>query len=295
MQRVFSAESQSTNLLAVIMFLLSEVTLYTSFLAVPYKFVLQRAIPGLDGEVRLHPYFASGLLLVAVTTLVLFFASGMYLDKIAYANQYVPHANKALRSFNMYLNVRRAPLRSKGPFNPLSFLFPRPSTSPTTRSRSASPSRPSTANDISRGATLPIAPIPPTTNPRGELIFSSRVDRSFRESYERYRAAFERKREERMRAERRSWSMWLQGKVGWKTVGPPPTGAMTVRTNSGSSRGRGGGSGSVGGTPRGSRRASPNPAVRGGGLTSRSSTESEREKENLKEKRRVSAIQLADC
>lgn len=42
-----------------------------------------------DMDVTLHPYVAPGLLFVAVTTLVLFFASGMYYDKIAYANQCV--------------------------------------------------------------------------------------------------------------------------------------------------------------------------------------------------------------
>lgn len=42
-----------------------------------------------DVEVTLHPAFASGLLFVSFTTLVLFFASGMYSDKIAYANKYV--------------------------------------------------------------------------------------------------------------------------------------------------------------------------------------------------------------
>lgn len=40
-----------------------------------------------DVEVTIHPYFASGLLFVSVTTLVLFFASGMYSEKIAYANK----------------------------------------------------------------------------------------------------------------------------------------------------------------------------------------------------------------
>ncbi|KAG9313668.1 hypothetical protein JVU11DRAFT_6013 [Chiua virens] len=39
-------------------------------------------------NVKPHPYFASGLLLVAITTLLLFFASGMYSEKIAYANRY---------------------------------------------------------------------------------------------------------------------------------------------------------------------------------------------------------------
>ncbi|KAG0660529.1 hypothetical protein C6P46_004554 [Rhodotorula mucilaginosa] len=47
------------------------------------------------------------MLLVAATTLVLFFATGMYSEKIAYAHKFVPQANRALRPFNIYLNTRR--------------------------------------------------------------------------------------------------------------------------------------------------------------------------------------------
>jgi hypothetical protein len=68
-------------------FLLSEVLLHSSVLSIPYKLVFQRLFP--DHHVEIHPYFASGLLFVSVTTLVLFFASGMYSEKIAYANQSV--------------------------------------------------------------------------------------------------------------------------------------------------------------------------------------------------------------
>lgn len=113
MLQIYSVASQDTNvcplhsppptsltflqvflaqLLLAIGFLLSEVLLQTSFLTIPYKFVLQRALPDIytdDSKVELHPYFASGLLFVSVTTLVLFFASGMYSEKIAYANQFV--------------------------------------------------------------------------------------------------------------------------------------------------------------------------------------------------------------
>ena len=73
-------------------FLLSEVLLQTSFLTALYKWALQMVLPDVNAdssEVGLHPYFASGILFVAVTTLVLFFASGMYSEKIAYANRYV--------------------------------------------------------------------------------------------------------------------------------------------------------------------------------------------------------------
>jgi hypothetical protein len=80
------------QLLLSIAFLLSEVLLppQSSILVVPYKLLLQRLLPDIyksDVEVTLHPYFASGLLFVSVTTLVLFFASGMYSEKIAYANK----------------------------------------------------------------------------------------------------------------------------------------------------------------------------------------------------------------
>lgn len=262
------------QLLVVIVFLLSEVLLppSSSLLAIPYNWTLQRLLPnmyGPDTHVTLHPFFASGLLLVSVTTLVLFFASGMYSEKIAYANKwvishfrsvmqmltahrfrYVPHANRALRSFNMYLNVRKPPLRSKFNFNPLAFFFPRPeetasSTSSSLRSPSPTSSRvpeASTSRSRSSSTSLPIPSIPPAVNPRGELIFSSRVDRSFRDSYERYRAAFERRREERERIEQgKSW--WRQP-FFWKKPAAPPAGltaSTPIRTVSGSStRSKGG-------------------------------------------------------
>jgi len=79
-------------MLIIIAFLLCEVVLppQNSLFAIPYKIILQQLFPDIytvDTEVTLHPYFASGLLFVSVTTLVLFFASGMYSEKIAYANK----------------------------------------------------------------------------------------------------------------------------------------------------------------------------------------------------------------
>jgi Spo7-like protein len=152
----------------------------------------------------------------------------------------------------MYFNVRKPPLRSKISFNPLSFFFPRPderlnassSSSHPARSRSPSPARnPSRSSSASR----PIPSIPPATNPRGELIFSGRVDKNFRESYERYRSAFERRREEKERAERRS--RWLGKLLFWREMpAPPGLVAPAIRTvSSSSSRGKSGGSRS--GTP----------------------------------------------
>ena len=135
---------------------------------------------------------------------------------------YVPRVNRALRNFNMYLNMRQAPRRS--PFDPLSYLFPRSSfsgrSSPPNRARSSSPTRLGKRSS----STVPMPSIPPTTNPRGELIFSSRVERGFREAYERYRTAFERKRDERERqAAARTWSGWALQKLPWNRVAPPTT------------------------------------------------------------------------
>ncbi|KAF8637869.1 hypothetical protein AX17_002495 [Amanita inopinata Kibby_2008] len=246
------------QLLVVIAFLLLEVVFLSpdaSLLVIPYKLLVQRLLPDiytLETQITLHPYVASGLLFVAITTLVLFFASGMYTEKIAYANRYVPHANKALRSFNMYLNVRKPPLGSKFKFlsKPVSFLFARPEDERTrvkTASRTASPSSsppqspPRSRSPSSRVGSVPIPTIPPATNPRGELIFSSRVDRNFREGYERYRAAFERKRDERERRQRRQkWIGWLT-RWWWDSpsaAGGASTPIRTLSSASTTSRGR---------------------------------------------------------
>ncbi|KAJ3837219.1 hypothetical protein F5878DRAFT_622986 [Lentinula raphanica] len=300
------------QLLTVIIFLLYEVLVVpeASLLAIPYTWLLQRlGLFSLDlsqihedspslinleilankldwdfdswsksdeervyQKATIHPYLTTGLLFVSVTTLVLFFASGMYSEKIAYANKYVPHTNKALRSFNIYLNMRKPPLRSKFQirnWNPLSFFFPRPDPlNPSTvstpnmqtpfrdSSRSSTPNRRSGANSprssrspsptpskrsLSKSTSnmVPISPIPPTLNPRGELIFSSRIDKNFRESYERYRAAFERKREAKEREERAArwrhkfWT-WV---FFWRKPEPEPKHTRTVSLLRGNSKG----------------------------------------------------------
>ncbi|KAI0672571.1 hypothetical protein C8Q78DRAFT_1188679 [Trametes maxima] len=258
------------QLLIIILFLLCEVWLQTNLLGIPCKWVLHQVLPEIytsDTDVRVPPYFTSGLLFVSVTTLVLFFASGMYKEKIAYANKYVPQANRALRNFNMHLNMRQPPLRTKIPFNPFAFLFARPSeppspTSPTSqhmrRTRSPSPSR----GSIRRSSSVPIPSIPPASNPRGELIFSSRVDRSFRESYDRYRAQFERRREVRERMEyAQTWVGWLHLKMPWMRQPAAGSGAATP-VGAGKGPGWAGGHGASalrGRTPDGSRKSSPAP------------------------------------
>ncbi|GAA5886086.1 hypothetical protein JCM6882_004259 [Rhodosporidiobolus microsporus] len=238
------------------------------------------------------------MLLVAATTLVLFFATGMYSEKIAYAHKFVPQANRALRPFNVYLNTRhrsrfsifnlfrstppspasttlsRTPsgrsiasdlsspplsrrtsassthsnasssggsgvsFRSSGAFrsppvsppsspplhasSSLSPTFPSPppsppapaspslapSNDPVTRAPVPPPQRTST---LPPGGGVPIPPIPPAQNPRGEIIFSSRVAPQFREGYERYRGEWERRRAEAKRQQLEREGGW----VGW--------------------------------------------------------------------------------
>lgn len=78
------------QLLVTILFLLSEVVLHTSFMTIPYRIVLRKIFPkdyADNLDIELHPYVPKALLTVAITTLVLFFASGLYAEKIGYANR----------------------------------------------------------------------------------------------------------------------------------------------------------------------------------------------------------------
>lgn len=120
-------------------------------------------------------YSLAAVLMICLTTLFLFFASGMHAERIRSANKFVPQANRSLRNFNMYLNTR-----------------------------------------TTRTATLSAASsIPPAQNSRGELIFSSKVSPEFREGYQRYRAAFERRRAEKIAAKRaQSWKRWFYFALG---------------------------------------------------------------------------------
>ncbi|KAJ9116506.1 hypothetical protein QFC24_006739 [Naganishia onofrii] len=95
--------------------------------------------------------------------------------------------------------------------------------SPTPGSTTSSGTTTPPSSTIGTAAPVPlIPPIPPTTNPRGELIFSSRVDKTFKEGYERYRAAFERRRAEKMRERRGEAPLWkFLAVVGvWKVAVP---------------------------------------------------------------------------
>ncbi|KAN0061872.1 hypothetical protein ACQY0O_005866 [Thecaphora frezii] len=164
-------------------------------------------------SVPLH-YFILSLLLICLTTLFLFFASGMHAERIRAANKFVPQANRSLRSFNMYLNTRTYPRRRSffSLFSSSSSSSAPSASSPSLSSRNHA--HPSNASTAAAAAVAPrrsaIPPIPPSQNPRGELIFSTRVSADFRDGYERYRAAFERRRAEKMAAKRaRSWKRWV--------------------------------------------------------------------------------------
>jgi len=185
------------HLLIIIVLVLSEITFQTEFLSIPYNCFLLAVLPAGHKALSLHPYFKPGFLLVAVTTLALFFASGMYSEKIGYANRYVPHANRALRSFNMYLNARHKPFSSRL-YNPLSVFVSRGSEAQLSPAPAGEGRADTNSNrkKMLRRSSVPINPIPPSNNPRGELIFSARVDPAFREGYEKYRAGFERRRDE---------------------------------------------------------------------------------------------------
>ncbi|KAH8833766.1 hypothetical protein DL96DRAFT_1490822 [Flagelloscypha sp. PMI_526] len=220
------------QLLLVITLLLAEVLFIqpagSSVIALPYAFVASRCFPdGYDSEhpAVLDPYVSSGLLFVSATTLVLFFASGMYRDKIAYANRYVPQANRALRSFNMYLNVRKPPLRSRFmiPYIPWLLRSSQVPVSPTSRRSSPDPVH-TRSRSPSVAASQILNPIPPAVNPRGELIFSSRIDKSFRDGYEKHRAAFERRRQEKERREHLANSL-LYKIMFWRSEPIPRAGS----------------------------------------------------------------------
>lgn len=191
----------------------------------------------------------------------------MYEERIMAANKFVPQANRSLRSYNMYLNVRTSPRRSWIYRIPLisrifsksnssngesgktrlirppgggiaekvpvksntssngkaSISIPPRTSSTTSNSQSTlnfNHSQVALGESISRPTSpthrSPIPPIPPSNNPRGELIFSSKVKPDFREGYEKYRAAFERRREERKTLESRGKWKWIPWFLKWR-------------------------------------------------------------------------------
>lgn len=191
------------------------------------------SIPNITGRLRaltknwlLH-YLRIGLLMVSCTMLFLFFASGIYSDRITAANKYVapslrfiPQANRSLRTFNMYLNMRTVSQLPRWlaatPFRRAQDSEPVPADASSCAKEKLAPSSP--RRMFQRRTAVQI---PPTRNARGEIVFSSRVDSNFREGYERYRNAFERKRREKLEAQRRSKPAWFSS--FWSSQEKPPS------------------------------------------------------------------------
>lgn len=190
-------------------------------------------------------YLNVTVLLITATMLLLFFASGMYAERITAANKFVPQANRSLRSFNMYLNTRSAPRRSIfSYFRQQESPFTLRRTTSITEDKEAQTASSANANadgsntkqnptlSIAAARRLHIPTIPPSSNPRGELIFSSKVSNQFREGYERYRAAFERRRAEKMEERRKSgWrGWWILGRSN-KSLSSPKSLSINVEGN----------------------------------------------------------------
>ncbi|KNZ46616.1 uncharacterized protein VP01_711g7 [Puccinia sorghi] len=153
---------------------------YKTFIAIsPYKLI--------------H-YLYVALFLVSITTLILFFATGMYTDQIAYAYKFIPQTNRALRPFNMFLitpsTATSSMTRSSSVASGCSLvgrlpLVPRPIKQlfrPSPPSSLAAPS-PLTHKEDNLN--------PNSVNLRGEIIFSSAVNPAFIDQYKHYRHQWE--------------------------------------------------------------------------------------------------------
>ena len=119
----------------------------------------------------------------------------------------------------MYLNMRTV---SRPPRWLAPLLFWRKTAAPPSATPSHIPNENDTASLGPRRLfqrRTPIQPVPPPHNERGEILFSSRVHASFRDGYERYRNAFERKRKEKLEAQRRSRPSWFT--YLWSTPAKP--------------------------------------------------------------------------
>ncbi|MBW0524613.1 hypothetical protein O181_064328 [Austropuccinia psidii MF-1] len=132
---------------------------------------------------KLIHYLYLALFLVSVTTLILFFVTGMYTDQIAYAYKFIPQTNRALRPFNMFLATPQPqPLISSKLIKP-SLLY----------SKSSNHSIINSYSTISNSSANPslIDSNHLNLNTNGQLLFSSKVDSHFIESYQKYRHQWE--------------------------------------------------------------------------------------------------------
>ncbi|KAH9442779.1 hypothetical protein MJO28_010364 [Puccinia striiformis f. sp. tritici] len=161
---------------------------YKTFIAIsPYKLI--------------H-YLYVALFLVSITTLILFFATGMYTDQIAYAYKFIPQTNRALRPFNMYLitpSTANSLNRTSG-HGRIRSMLRRLWIGPIIKQILRRPRSPSM---IFSPINHPQNNLPDhqhikeenfnskNINPRGEIIFSSAVNPNFIDQYKLYRNQWE--------------------------------------------------------------------------------------------------------
>ncbi|KAE8228568.1 hypothetical protein CF326_g6494 [Tilletia indica] len=202
-----------------------------------------------DGAAMLRYYLWVGLFLFFSTTTFLFFASGLYSERIAAGATFVPQANRALRHYHLYLNTRTGagavedekrvaggssrPALSRATswiwWPPSSSTTPDPPSEkekPSTKKKGRFSDRDPMDDDpiVTRAPSTPLrrptTPTstnqpPPSSNPRGELLLGPRVHPEFRAGYERYRAEFERRRAMRIEAQRKGRGF---GSRAWRAV-----------------------------------------------------------------------------
>ncbi|KAH9449255.1 hypothetical protein H4Q26_011347 [Puccinia striiformis f. sp. tritici PST-130] len=161
---------------------------YKTFIAIsPYKLI--------------H-YLYVALFLVSITTLILFFATGMYTDQIAYAYKFIPQTNRALRPFNMFLitpSTANSLNRTSG-HGRIRSMLRRLWIGPIIKQILRRPRSPSM---IFSPINHPQNNLPDhqhikeenfnskSINPRGEIIFSSAVNPNFIDQYKLYRNQWE--------------------------------------------------------------------------------------------------------
>ncbi|OAV86756.1 hypothetical protein PTTG_02868 [Puccinia triticina 1-1 BBBD Race 1] len=156
---------------------------------------------------KLIHYLYVALFLVSITTLILFFATGMYTDQIAYAYKFIPQTNRALRPFNMFLitpSTARSLTRTNQSGSVWSLLG-RVSLGLLIDGLLGKPFKQLFRRRPGPSALARPANAPPTDllhhkeeninlkniNPRGEILFSSAVNPHFIDQYKLYRNQWE--------------------------------------------------------------------------------------------------------
>ena len=167
--------------------------------------------------------------------------------------RYVPQANRSIRPYNMYLNAATPSIL---PFPVPSFhRKPGKLVTITTSTIPSSPPRNPQAQQSS--PRQPLTNIPPPSNPKGELMFSSRIDPNFIDGYTKFRNEWHKRRA--VAHPPASSTAWLFGrKVRTEQPVAPPKDELHPLMHTPSNRGRDAHR-SASSTPSSSRRSSPAP------------------------------------